>query len=90
MELFVGKRKHRVLNKHMVIEEDPSPPCFHCLLRLGADERLLMKGKRANHVLQGMRVFSTNRIQTNTSHKTSLNTRPVSLLLSFMKGDDWF
>ena len=56
---------------------------------LCADERLWTKGKRANHVLTGMRVFSTSLIQTNANHKTSLNKRQVSSLLT-QERDNWF
>ena len=60
-----------------------------CLVRWGADERFLMRVSH-KHVLRGMRVFLTSLIQTNANHKTSLNTRPMLLFLSFTKGDDWF
>ena len=89
MELFEGEKTTR-FEQTGGRRRRPFTAVLPLSASLGADERLLMKGKWSNHVLTGMRVFLTSLIQTNASHKTSLNTRPVSSLLSFTKGDDWF
>ena len=88
MELFEGEKTSR-FEETGGHRRRPFTAVLPLSAPLGADERLLIKGKRANHVLTGMRVFSTSLIQTNANHKTSLNKRQVSSLLT-QERDNWF
>ena len=89
MELFEGERRRRVLNKLVVIDEDPSRPfavvCFVWVLTKGSWERWsglinFWPGWGSSQQVSFRQVPA----------KTSLNTRPVSSPLSSTDGDDWF